>query len=245
MKNFLDELKGLWNESDKKAVLGIGFITVILAIYCYFGIQDFFAKLFPDANNLDYWKYIYHHFSALVLFLGVGLIFVKFVLKSNFKEYGLGTGDHKLGLKICLIATPILILAGLSTVVDADMNSAYPLSSFVINAPFQYVLLYYVSYLAYYIGWEFLFRGIGIFSMKGRGVVLAIAVTTMISALIHTSIAGFGKPFAETFSAIPAGVAFGYVAYKTKSVWYCVYLHMVVGFSTDFFISLFTRSGLI
>jgi membrane protease YdiL (CAAX protease family) len=74
---------------------------------------------------------------------------------------------------------------------------------------------------------------------------MAIAVSTMISALIHSSIAGFGKPLAETFSAIPAGIAFGYVAYKTRSVWYGFYLHSLVGFSTDFLIAVFIRNGLI
>ena len=243
---FKEEIKALWEKSDKNAVLGILYITLILAIYFYFGIADFFANMFPNTENLDYWKYIYHNVVPLFLFFGLGLIFVKYVLKGSLKDFGLTAGDYKLGIKLCLIFTPLFIIAGLSTVTDSGMNTMYPLARYVIDAPFQYVLLYYISYLCYYIGWEFLFRGIGMFSIsKKSGVFVAITVTTMISALVHSSIAGFGKPLTETFSAIPAGIAFGYIAYKTRSIWYSFYMHVLVGFSTDFFISLFTRSGLI
>lgn len=245
MIKFKEEIKALWEKSDKNAFKGIMFITVILTLYFYFGIQDFFASLFPNMENLDYWKYIYHNFTPILLFFGLGILFVKYILKGKLSDYGLCKGDYKLGIKLCLAVTPLFIIAGLTTVGDKGMNTMYPLARYVINAPFQFVLLYYISYLAYYVGWEFLFRGIGIFSIEKSGVLLSIAVTTMISALIHSSIAGFGKPFAETFSAIPAGIAFGYVAYKTRSMWYSFYMHVVVGFSTDFFISIFTRSGLI
>ena len=67
------------------------------------------------------------------------------------------------------------------------------------------------------------------------GVVAAILFTTMISALIHTSIASMGKPMIETLSAIPAGIIFGYIAYKTRSMIPPLIIHTLIGFSTDFF----------
>ncbi|MGI6702329.1 MAG: CPBP family intramembrane glutamic endopeptidase [Christensenellales bacterium] len=243
--NIKNDIISLWKESDKNAVKGILFMTVILAVYFYFGIQDFFTKSFPDTSNLDYWKYIYHNFTPVILFFGLGILFVKFIIKADLKDYGLGLGDTSTGLKICLILTPLMIFAGLTAVWDEGMNTTYPLSRYVINAPAKFILLYYVSYIAYYVGWEFLFRGIGIFSFNKGNALMAIAVSTMISALVHSSIAGFGKPLAETFSAIPAGILFGYVAYKTRSIWYGFYLHALVGFSTDFLIAAFIRNALI
>lgn len=246
MKKFMQELKELWNGCDKKAVVSILYITVILTLYCYFGIQDFFLKTFPETENIDYWMYIYHNFTPLFFFFALGLLFVKFGLKENLKDYGLGLGDYKLGLKISLCLTPLFIISGLTAAFDGEMNQMYPLARDVIYASGGYVLLYFVSYFAYYVGWEFLFRGIGINAIsKKSGAFMAIAVTTLISALIHTSIAGFGKPFTETFSAIFAGIIFGYVAYKTKSIWYTLWMHMVVGFSEDIFIIIFTRAGII
>jgi len=250
LNNVLNEswgtgIKKIISGPDKNAALSVLFVTIVLLLYFYFGIQDFFAKSFPSVDNIDYWKYIYHNFIPLFLFFILGIIFIKFVLKAKLKDYGLGLGDRRAGFKLLTFAAPILILAGFTTVWDSGMNQMYPLAREVIYAPFGFVFLYYLSYIAYYIGWEFLFRGLLVFSLEKRGPLLAIMVSTMISALIHSSIAGFGKPFAETASAIIAGVAFGYTAYRTRSIWYSFFMHAIVGFSTDLFISIFIRAGLI
>jgi len=240
------ESKALWNKSEKKAVIGIMFMTMVIALYFYFGIQDFFVKMFPNTNHIGYYKYLYHNFAPALFFFVPSVILVKFVFKQPLKEYGFTLGDYKLGLKICAIGIPLLVLSGLFvSLTDTDMNTLYPLARDVIGGSFGVIALYYLSYIVYYISWEFLFRGVGYFSTEKLGVFVAVAITTMISALIHSSIAGFGKPFSETFSAIFAGVIFGLIAYKTRSMLYPLILHMTVGFSTDFFISIFTNSGII
>ena len=82
-----------------------------------------------------------------------------------------------------------------------------------------------------------MFRGIALHGTKDKSSILgAILLTTLISSLIHTSIAGFGKPLIETLSAIPAGLIFGYISYKTESIYYSLYLHALIGFLTDIFI---------
>jgi len=84
-----------------------------------------------------------------------------------------------------------------------------------------------------------LFRCIALHGTKDKSSVLgSILITTMISALIHTSIGGFGKPMIETLSAIPAGLIFGYISYKTDSIYYSLYIHALIGFLTDLFIFL-------
>ncbi len=246
MKQFFSELKEHWAACDKKAVISILYITVILTLYCYFGTAGFFLKSFPQTDNKEYWSVLYHNFSPLLFFFSAGLLFVRFGLKEPLSESGLGLGDKKWGIKVCLILTPVFILSGLVSAFDKEMNTMYPLARGILFAPVGYALLYFLSYFLYYVGWEYLFRGIGIRMIsKKSGAMMAVAVTTLVSALIHTSIAGFGKPFTETFSAIVAGIVFGYIAYRTKSIWYTVWLHMVVGFSQDIFIILFTRSGII
>lgn len=246
MKKLFADIKGHWNACDKKAVASILYITVILTLYCYFGTSGFFLKAFPKTADDGYWSVIYHNLSPLLFFFALGLLFVRLGLKEPLAASGLGLGDKKWGLKACLILTPVFILSGLVSAFDGEMNQMYPLARGIIYAPAGLALLYFLSYFVYYVGWEYLFRGIGVQTIaKKSGAAMAIAVTTLVSALIHTSIANFGKPFTETFSAVIAGVVFGYIAYRTKSVWYTVWLHMVVGFSQDIFIILFTRSGVI
>lgn len=42
-----------------------------------------------------------------------------------------------------------------------------------------------------------------------------------------------GKPVAETFGAIVAGIALGILAWRTGSIYYCVITHAAVMFSID------------
>ena len=236
IKNFFNNLK---ENSNMKMVYALLFATVILFVYFYFGSYSAFEKFFPNLQNLDFWKVIYHNCMAFVLFFGLGFVFSKFVLKNNVEQMGLKKGNYKLGLILCGIASIIVPLLALSTVLSPEMCETYPMINFATFGNWYYILSYFVSYFLYYVGWEFLFRSVILFSCEEKcGVLGAIVISTLVSALIHSSIAGFGKPMVETLSAIPAGLIFGYITSKTKSIYYSLYIHMLVGFLTDMFIVL-------
>lgn len=223
--------------NDYRAVMALLWTTLILFVYFYFGSYSAFEKYFSGVQNLAYWKIIYHNLMSFVLLFIFGLFFSKFVLKNNFKDMGLGKGNHKLGLAFCGIATLIMPLLALSTLLNVEMTSTYPLVNFSSYSQWYFIAGYFLSYLLYYIGWEFLFRSLLLFSTKEKGIWIAILITTMVSALIHSSIASFGKPLIETLAAIPAGIIFGWLAIKTKSIWYSLYIHVLIGFLTDIFIT--------
>ncbi len=232
-----DWFKNFAKSSDKNICLSILWITIIVMVYFYFGIHQFFSSTFVDVQKMDYFKYIYHNFSSLVLFFVFGIFFVKVILRGKLSDFGLSFGDYKWGLKFCLIATIVVPIMAFTASFDESMRYTYPLYKAMGKEPFEYIVLYYISYVGYYIGWEFLFRGIGLFSMdKKMGALASILITTMVSALIHSSIASFGKPMMESFSAILGGFIFGYVAYRSKSIWYSFYAHFLLGFLTDVFI---------
>lgn len=240
-----EKLKLEWQKltegADKKAVITILYMTIVIALYFYFGIQDFFVKSFgsrfANADDLIYYKYIYHNFMAFVCFFVLTIPVVKLVFKQKAADVGLALKEKKMSLIIVLIALLVVPIMSLSGAVDAEMAAMYPLGGAKIFSNAGFFILYYVSYLAYYFGWEYLFRGMGLFNISNKyGPALAIVVTTMVSALIHSSIAGFGKPFAETFSAIFGGLILGFIAYKSKSIYPTFIIHMLLGFSLDMFI---------
>lgn len=233
--NISNEVNILKENTNKKFNTTMIFLTIILFIYCYFGSFSFFEETF-SIKNLDYWKIIYHHVMAFILFFLVGLIYTKFILKDKLKNY-LHLGDYKFGLKIIGLATIIVPIICLTTVLDKSMSITYPLINFNMNNSWWEITLYFVSYILYYIGWEYLFRGIALRGTRNKvGALGTILFTTLISSLIHTSIGGFGKPMIETLSAIPAGLIFGYIAHKTDSIYYSLYIHAMVGILTDLFI---------
>lgn len=238
------ELKALFVGCDKNAVIAIVYLTLALAGYFYFGIQDFFVKMFgqhfPDPDALLYYQYIFHNFMAFVFFFVLSVPVVKLVTKQKFSDLGLNFKEKKLNLRIVLLALVITPLVSLSAVADPEMTALYPLSGDWVFRSAGFFLLYYLSLAAYYFGWEYLFRGFGFFSLSGRyGPALAIAVSTMISALVHSSVAGFGKPMTETFSAVFGGFILGYIAYKTKSFLPSLVIHFLLGFSLDMYTKLF------
>ena len=236
-EKFKNEINNLKENSNKNLILSLVFATVVLFLYCYFGSYSFFEKVFPNLENVEFYKIIYHNLMAFVLFFGLGTLFVKFVMKQKLSEFGLGLKNKKFFLIAGAISLVVFPLLGMSTVLDPEMVSTYPLVDFVVYGQWYNILLYFVSYLLYYVGWEFLFRGILFFGSKEKcGVLGAILLTTLISALIHTSIAGFGKPMIETLSAIPAGLIFGYFAHKTDSIYLSLLCHVLIGFFTDIFI---------
>ena len=222
-----EEINILKENTDKKFNLSMIFLTIILFIYCYFGTFSFFEKTF-NVEDINYWKIIYHNFSAFILFFVIGIIYTKLCFKNSIRDFEMKIGDGKLGLKIIGLATLIVPIFAITTVLDKNMVATYPLIDFSTYSSWWQIALYFTSYIAYYIGWEYLFRGIALQGTKDKIGVLG--------AILHTSIGSFGKPLIETLSAIPAGLIFGYIANKTNSIYYSLYAHALVGILTDIFI---------
>lgn len=71
-----------------------------------------------------------------------------------------------------------------------------------------------------------------LFGLKGRiGAGPANALQTALSVVAH-----FGRPLTETFAAVPAGLLFGWVGLRVRSIWYIAIIHWLVGVSLDWFI---------
>lgn len=244
MKKVLQKIKkeflNIFEKADKRAVYTILWMTLIITLYFYFGIQDFFEKTFNvPSEKMTYYKYVYHNFMAFFFFFMLSVPFVKFALKQKITDTGLRVENKALTLKLIIASAVIAPICRFVAALDKQMAATYPLGGEMIFLNFGFFVLYYSSYIAYYFGWEYLFRGLGLFNIGSRyGAALAISVTTMVSALIHSSIAGFGKPFSETFSAIAGGIIFGYMTYKAKNIYPALTAHFMLGFSMDMFIKL-------
>jgi uncharacterized protein len=90
-------------------------------------------------------------------------------------------------------------------------------------------LIYESAYFAYFIGWEFLFRGWllnGLLPHFGRGG--AVLIQTVPFAIMH-----LGKPEPEALGSIIAGVALGVLALRTRSFWYGAFLHGSIAVTMD------------
>jgi membrane protease YdiL (CAAX protease family) len=164
---------------------------------------------------------------------------VVFAFGRDLGNYGVQRGDVRLGARVLALGLPLALLVAWIGSADAEMQTEYPLAKSVKERPGLFAITE-AAYLVYYVGWEFLFRGVMLFALYQRyGAVLAVSVQTIPSAIVH-----IGKPASESFAAIVAGVLFGCIALETQSIIYPLALHAALGISTDVFVTLRTRRAL-
>ena len=144
-------------------------------------------------------------------------------------DLGLGWGRWRVGLLLLGIGLPVAVLAGWIGAASTGVRAVYPLdtglsmSDFVGHAAAQWL---------YFGAWEVLFRGVLLFGLAPRiGAGSANLVQTALSVVAH-----FGRPIEETLAAIPAGLAFGAIDLRIRSIWYVALLHWVEGVALDYFI---------
>jgi len=162
---------------------------------------------------------------------------------------------------------PVAAAIGAIGALSPDLGSFYPYSHELINlvnkSGFDVLVGHFIAYFFfYYIPWEFFFRGFLIFpfalaaekafraqnlqnagsiahgnsknSDTGRMVLAALVLfQTIPSTMLH-----FGHPLSELMSAVVAGILFGILAWRTRSIIPGLILHTAIGFGTDLLIVL-------
>lgn len=229
-------LRSLFKERDSESSFILFVVPILLTLWVYYGKQADFDQLFSGFQgrwNQDVFSTIYEYMAAFFLMFWVPFFFVKMAFKKGLKEFGFRLGDISYGLKFVAIAAPILIWAAYTGASKPEMQLEYPLAKSMVGH-WKLFLLVECFYLVYYVSWEFLFRGFMLFGLERRfGALAAILIQTIPSAIVH-----IGKPASESFGAIFAGLAFGYLAIRSRSILYPLILHAVVGIATDIFVTL-------
>ncbi len=87
------------------------------------------------------------------------------------------------------------------------------------------------SWLAYLVAYEFLFRGLLLFTLYSTlGLWPAIIITTFLYALVHIP-----KGSKEALGAIPFGVVLGLITIEASSIWPAFFIHVMLALSNDHF----------
>jgi membrane protease YdiL (CAAX protease family) len=206
-----------------------------------------------------YWA----RFALSFLLLGLAPAAMALAFRERPAELGLSLKAPLLRRPLFWLLVPVAAAIGAIGAASPDLGSFYPYSRDLIGrvresgiGPF---LGHFAAYaLLYYLPWEFFFRGFLLFpfalaatrafaapgpggagpvegSEAARTAVLAALVLfqTIPSALLH-----FGHPLSELLSAVAAGIGFGLLAWKTRSIFPGLILHAAIGLGTDGFIVL-------
>lgn len=181
-------------------------------------------------SNVDYhvayWAYkvAINGFSFLTVMLPLFLFYAVYDRKENHL-YGLNNQhtDLKPYWSMLLLMLPLLLSASFLE----SFQRQYPMykenqAYLFLNIPeWVTVLSYEIAYGLDFITVELLFRGffvIGMIRVLGKNSIVPMAV---IYCMLH-----FGKPAGEAISSIAGGYILGVIAYKTKSIWGGIIIHM-------------------
>jgi len=153
-------------------------------------------------------------------------------------DFGLKIGEWRNGLLWVAGALPIAFITGLFSSKSPAMKKQYPFSKPALDNPKKFALYEGMYLVFYYTGWEFLFRGVLLFTLAQIDPVLAILVQIIPSVLLHIT-----HPADENWGAVVAGLVFGFIAYTTGSILYTLIIHASFGIFLDLWIFIRKRRG--
>jgi len=156
---------------------------------------------------------------TLVIRLGLPL-FAIFALREKPRDFGLGLGNIKMGLKICLVFYLLYIPCFIVLFLDSGFQEYYSgIARYATWTQFCIAQIPLVFFLS--IREEFLYRGFILFGIQKKyGIYAGILAQVFPYVLMH-----MGKAEMEALGSLPVGLALGYCAARTGSIWYGVLMH--------------------
>lgn len=211
--------------------LGLGTLIVV-CLWLSFGSPAFFMKTwgasFAGDPYVDWYQYLYYHLNALLLLGVLPVVVLRFGFGMKLSEMGICLGDWRFGLKFLAVAIPLSAPVLYLSSLDPAFQREYPLTKLAGQTAGTWVL-WELTYLLYYIGWEVYFRGALLFGLEERiGAGGALLFQTAISTLVH-----IGKPVGELVGAAPGGLLIGALALRTRSVLWPLLFHWYMGATMD------------
>lgn len=155
----------------------------------------------------------------------------KFLVGANQIELGMGLGKWKAGLTILGVSVPIAACLLYFSSDDAEILAAFPWPGKWLSLSLVNMIHWFAIYSIYYFAFEYFYRA---FLLRGLESELGLATAMWIQVLLSVSI-HFGKPTPELLGSIPAGFLFGWIAWRTRSIWYVFALHWIIGILNDIF----------
>jgi membrane protease YdiL (CAAX protease family) len=175
-------------------------------------------------------------YSFLACFVLLGLVpagIVTWGFRRPLADFGVRWGASRRTLVTTAIFVPCFLLGGFLASLEPAVRGAYPINPSAGDSAAAFAL-HCATYLLFYVGWEFHFRGFLQGTLRETmGPANALLVQVAASCLLH-----FGKPTSEVFGSIGGALLWGLLAYYTRSILSGLAQHVALGVSLDAFLVL-------
>jgi membrane protease YdiL (CAAX protease family) len=216
--------------------LGLVLVAVVVLVAFHYGARTETLGLWgaggrPVALTGRPLAYPLHGLAALVLLCLLPLGAAWALTGVRPSALGLGPGARRRGLVWLAVGVPAAVIVARLASGDPAMRAVYPLDP-ALERSWSSFPPHLLGQIAYYVGWETLFRGVLLGGLHRR---LGFAGANIVQAALST-LAHFGRPLPETLAALPCGLALGGVARHTQSIWYVTAIHLACGAALDWFL---------
>lgn len=234
-RSLVEPIFAAFRGEQRKATIILLVSPVLMVTWKYFGDPQFLARVLPDAcvlwNDRGASGAIGSFVAAFTLLGLIPALIVRWVFHERLADYGVRIGDRWRTPQSILVLCPFFVLAAYVASFDPAVRKCYPINPSACSSSAMFAV-HALSYLLFYLGWEFHFRGFLQFGLRQRlGDVNSLLIQVLASGLLH-----IGRPGSETYASFLAGLLWGVFAYRTRSLLSGLTQHYVLGISLDWFL---------
>jgi uncharacterized protein len=194
------------------------------------GFSDFLSSNLEAKGNVQFNRLAYWIGIVVIFYLLIPMLIIKFVFREKLSDYGFRIGNIKkdYGIYFIMLVIMIPLVYWMSTTHSFQLR--YPFYELRKDEPlYPYFWMWEIMYFVQFIGVEFFFRGFMLHGSRRQLGFYSIFFMVIPYCMIH-----FGKPMAETFAAIVAGIALGILSLKSRSIIPGILIHYSVAIAMDF-----------
>jgi membrane protease YdiL (CAAX protease family) len=183
-----------------------------------------------DSSSQKFNQLAFFALGCMTGYVLLPFLVIKLCFRESLADYGLKFS----GMFQCAWVYGVLLACMLPIVFAVSFTepflARYPFYKLATDEPFwPHFLAWEVLYALQFVALEFFFRGFLVHGTRQRLGFYSIFAMTVPYCMIH-----FGKPMAETFAAIIAGIVLGIMSLKTRSVMMGAISHIAVAWWMDF-----------
>lgn len=202
-----------------------------LVLYRIYNLRqlEFLSKDNRHMNTTKTGSYMFCKLSGFTLFGLIPGILIFVLFPQSLSQFGLSFGQ--INVYWYLLCLPVLIVGvNFFLANNPDTFKRYPEMRFSEWTNLRLAVLV-IGWTIYLLGYEFLFRGLLLFSVYySYGLFVSVSVNLIIYSLVHLP-----KGKAEMLGAIPFGILLCSLSLLTGSIILPFLLHLSLALSTDFF----------
>jgi len=204
-------------------------VCISLTLQEYVGGHDTYNRLFPNDRSRywELWGFVWWSGWRVIGYVLIPMLVIAILPGEHLRDYNLSARGFFKHLWIYVLLFLLVLPAVIQASTTSTFRHTYPFYRFANRSQFD-LWAWEGLYAIQFISLEFFFRGVLLQGLRRALGANAIFVMLVPYCMIH-----YGKPMAETFGAIGAGLILGTLAMRTKSIWGGVLIHVGVATTMD------------